>query len=106
MRFTHIPFLSTILRPDYTNLNLYSYILNGLLLGVFLGIAVIHTAVNRHFKGVLGGVGNNSNTVIVYLFFHAGIKFLRVEFLFYHPRFYKTTQGPLRYYFTWLIILL
>ena len=77
MRSTHIPFSFIILYPDYTNLNSYSYILDGLLLGVFLGITVINAAVNKYFKGVLGGVGNSSNTVIMYLFLHAGIKFFK-----------------------------
>ena len=101
MRFTYIPFLSIILPPDYTDLNLYSHILNGLLLGAFLGIAAVNTAANKHSEGVLGGVGNNSNTVIVYLFLY-----IRVEFFLYYPCFYKTTRGPLRCYFTWLIMLL
>ena len=29
--------------------------------------------VNRYFGGVLGGVGNNLNTVIMYLFLYAGM---------------------------------
>ena len=77
MRFTYIFSLSTILRPDYTDLNLYSYIFNGLFFEAFLGIAVVNTAVNRYSGGVLGGVGNNLNTVIMYLFFHVGIKFFK-----------------------------
>ena len=71
MQSTHIPSLSIILCPDYTNSNLYSYILNGLLLKAFLSIAVI---INKHFQGALGEVGNNLNTVIIYLFLHAGTK--------------------------------
>ena len=70
----HVPFSSIILCLNYINLNLYSYVLSGHFLRAFLGIAVINTVVNRHSGGVLGGVGNNSNTVIIYLFFHAGIK--------------------------------
>ena len=74
MRSTYILFLSTILRPDYTHLNLYSYILNRLLLGPFLGITTINTAVNKYFGGVLGGVGNSLNTAVIYSFLHAGTK--------------------------------
>ena len=74
MRFIHILLLFTILHPDYTDLNLYSHILNRFLLEAFLSITVINTAINKHVKDVLGGVGNNSNTVIMYLFLHAGIK--------------------------------
>ena len=55
--------------------NLYFHILNGFLFRVFLSIAVINTAVNKYFGGVLGGVGNNLNTVITYLFLYAGTKF-------------------------------
>ena len=72
---THISFLSIILRHNYTDLNLYSYIFSGLLLRAFSNIAIINTAVNKYFKGVLGGMGNNSNTVIMYLFFHTGTRF-------------------------------
>ena len=74
MRSIHVLFSSIIFRPDYADLNLYSYILSRYFLGAFLGIAVINAAVNRYFKGVLGGVGNNSNTIIVYLFLYIGIK--------------------------------
>ena len=38
---------------------------------------MINTVVNKHFGGVLDGVGNNLNTVIMYLFFHAGIRFFK-----------------------------
>ena len=71
----HVLFLFIILHPDYTDLNLYFYTLIGLLLGAFLSIADINAAVNKHFSGVLNGVGNNLNTVIIYLFFHAGTRF-------------------------------
>ena len=54
---------------------MYSYIFNKLLFRVFLSIAVINMVINKYFKGVLGGVGNNLNTVIMYLFFHAGTRF-------------------------------
>ena len=77
MRSTYIPFSFIILCPDYAYSNSYSYTLNGFLLKAFLGIIVINTAVNKYFKGVLGGVGNNSNTAMVYLFFHAGTKFFK-----------------------------
>ena len=43
--------------------------------GTFSSIAAINAAVNRHFGGVLGGVGNSSNTVVMYLFFYTGIIF-------------------------------
>ena len=66
MRSTHILFLSIILRPNYTDLNLYSYTLNRLLVGAFLSITVINMVINKYFGGVLGGVSNNSNTVIMY----------------------------------------
>ena len=52
-----------------------SHILNEFLLGSFLNIAIVNTAINKHFGGILGGVGNNSNMVIMYLFFHAGTRF-------------------------------
>ena len=55
------------------NLNLYFYTLNKLLLRVFLSITIINIIINKYFKGVLGGMGNNSNTVIIYLSLHAGI---------------------------------
>ena len=45
------------------------------LLGVFLSITTINTVINKHSGGVLGGVGNNLNTAIVYLFLHTGTKF-------------------------------
>ena len=77
MRSTYVPFLSIILRPDCVDLNLYSYILSEFLLGLFLGIIVINAVVNRYFGGVLGGVGNNLNTVVMYLFFHAGTRFFK-----------------------------
>ena len=43
----------------------------------FLSITIISAIINRYFKGVLGGVGNNLNTVIMYLFFHAGTRFFK-----------------------------
>ena len=78
-------FLFIILRPDYINLNLYSYALNKHFLGAFLGIIITNAAVNRYFKGVLGEVGNNSNTVIIYLFYHAGTRFFKVRISFSLP---------------------
>ena len=83
----YIPFLSIILHPDYTDLNLYSYTLNGFSFEAFLSIAVINTAVNKYFRGMLGGVGNNSNTVIIYLFLHAGTKFSNRRIFFLLPLF-------------------
>ena len=56
---------------------MYSYLLDGFLFEVFLSIAIMNTAVNRYFGGLLGGVGNNLNTVIVYVFFYAGIRFFK-----------------------------
>ena len=87
MRFTHIPFSSIILYPDYANSNLYSHTLNGLLLKAFLGITARNTAVNKYFRGVSGRVGNNLNTVIMYLFFHAGIKSFNGRIFFLLPLF-------------------
>ena len=87
MRFIHVLFLSTILCPDYVNSNLYSYTLSRYFLGAFLGIAVINTVVNRHFEGVFGGVGNNLNTVIVYLFLHTGTRFFKPRIFFLLPLF-------------------
>ena len=74
MRSTHILFLFITLHPNCTDLNSYSYTLSEHFLGAFLGIAFISTAVNKYFGDVLGEVNNNSNTVIIYLFFHAGTK--------------------------------
>ena len=73
----HVLLLFIILRPDYINLNLYSYILNKLLLGPSLGIAVINAVVNKYFGGMLGGMGNNLNIILMYLFFYAGSRFSR-----------------------------
>ena len=84
---TYIPFLFTILHPDYINSNLYSYILSGYFLGAFLGIAIINTAVNRYFRGVLSGVSNNLNPVIIYLFFYAGTRSFKGRIFFSLPLF-------------------
>ena len=73
----YVPFSSTILRPDYINLNLYFYTFSGLLFQVFLGIIFINAAVNMYFGGVLSGVGNSLNTVIMYLFLHTGTIFFK-----------------------------
>ena len=77
MRSIHVPFSFTILSPDYTDSNLYFHILNKLLPGAFLGIAVINAVINRYFEGVLGGVGNSLNTVIIYSFLHAYTKIFK-----------------------------
>ena len=71
----YIPSLSIILRPDYTNSNLYFHTLNRLLPGAFFNITAINTVINKYFKGVLSEMGNNLNTVIICLFLHTGTKF-------------------------------
>ena len=73
----HVLFLFTILYPDYANSNLYSHIFSRLLLGVFLNIAVINTVINKYFGGVLGGMGNNLNIVVIYSFLYAGTRFFK-----------------------------
>ena len=75
VRSTDISFLSTILCPNYTDSNLYSHTLSKLLLGTFSSITITHTAINRYSSSVLGGVGNNLNTAVMYLFSHTGTKF-------------------------------
>ena len=68
-------------------MNLYFYTLNRFLLRVSLSIIVINAVINKYFEAVLGGMGNNSNTVIVYLFLHAGIKFFKGRIFFLLPLF-------------------
>ena len=87
MRSIHVLFLSTIFRPDETDSNLYSYIFNRFLFTVFLDITVINAVINRHFGGVLGGVGNDLNTVIIYLFLYAGTRFSKGRIFFLLPSF-------------------
>ena len=87
----YIPFSFIILRPDYADSNLHSHILSRFLLGAFSGITVINAAVNMHSGGVLGGVGNNSNTIIIYSFLHAGTRFFKGRIFFYYPCSYRIT---------------
>ena len=77
------PFFIHYILSQLNQFEFYSHTFNGFLLGVFLSITVINTVINKHFGGVLGGVGNNSNIIIMYLFFYAGTRFFkgRISFL-------------------------